>query len=281
MNEITEVSRRDIIDYILSREKTFSGRLDTTEFLELVWKECGIFGIYSELKHAKQDLWQHTINNYDWDDRYLLYQYFRLLECEDIQFLCFLEKCVHPVVVSEVSEIEEFTKEMNNILKYDGYTLESRKKISGKPVYSATKCPKYEYDWDVFICHTSEDKERFVEALASKLRGVQISVWYDDFSLRLGDRLKDKIEEGLARSRFGIIVLSKHFFAKKKWPQDELNVLVQRDSFNRTVILPIWLDVNYDDVFEHSPLLAGHVAVRAEEGLDRVVEKILMEIRLP
>ena len=136
---------------------------------------------------------------------------------------------MHPVVVSEVREIEEFTREMNNILKYDGYMLESREKISGKPVYSATKCQKYEYDWDVFICHASEDKERFVEALASKLRERQVSVWYDDFSLRLGDRLKDKIEEGLARSRFGITVLSKDYFGKK-WPQDELNVLVQRDS---------------------------------------------------
>ncbi|MCJ7655170.1 MAG: toll/interleukin-1 receptor domain-containing protein [Dehalococcoidia bacterium] len=163
------------------------------------------------------------------------------------------------------------------MLKYDGYILESRKKISGKPVYKAVKCQTYEYDWDVFICHASEDKERFVEALASKLRGVQVSVWYDDFSLRLGDQLKDKIDEGLARSRFGIVVLSKYFFVKK-WPQDELNVLVQRDSFNRKVILPIWLDVDYNDVFTQSPLLAGHVAARAEEGLDTIVEKILTEI---
>ena len=58
MNDTTEVSRRDILDYILSREKTFTGRLETTEFLELVWKECGIFDIYYDLEHAKQDLWQ-------------------------------------------------------------------------------------------------------------------------------------------------------------------------------------------------------------------------------
>lgn len=280
MNDITGVSRRDILDYILSRKKTFTGRLETTEFLELVWKECGIWGMYHELEHAKKDLWQHTINNDDWDDKYLLCQYFSLLECEDALFLCFLEKCVHPLVLSEVSEIEELARGMNNILKYDGYMLEQREKISGKPIYKATKCQKYEYAWDVFICHASEDKKHFVEALAGKLRDGQVRVWYDDFSLRLGDRLKDKIEEGLAKSRFGIVVLSKHFFGKK-WPQDELNVLVQRDSFNRKVILPIWLDVNHDDVFKQSPLLAGHVAARAEEGMDRIVEKILRETGSP
>jgi len=280
MNDITEVLRRDILDYILNREKVFTGRLETTEFLELVWKECSIFGTYYDLEQAKQDLWQHTVNNYDWDDKYLLYQYFRLLECEDAEFLCFLEKCVHPIVVSQVSEIEEFARGINNILKYDGYMLKLKEKMSGKPVYGATKCQKYEYDWDVFICHATEDKERFVEALASKLKERHVSVWYDDFSLGLGDRLKDKIEEGLARSRFGITVLSKIFFGKK-WARDELDVLVQRDSFNRKVILPIWLDVNHDDVFEQSPLLAGHVAARAEEGIDRVVEKILKEIGSP
>lgn len=280
MNDITEVSRRDVLDYLLSRGKSFTGRLETTEFLELVWQECGIFDMYYDFKLAKQDLWQHTINNYDWDDKYLLYQYFRLLECEDVRFLCFLEKCVHPVVVSEISEIEELAKRLNNILKYDGYILQSREKISGKPVYKPMRYPKYEYDWDVFICHASEDKERFVEALAGRLRERQVSVWYDDFSLRLGDRLKDKIEEGLARSRFGITVLSKCFFGKK-WPRDEIDVLVQRDSFNRKVILPIWLDVNYDDVREQSPLLAGHVAARADEGIDTVVEKIMKEIGSP
>jgi hypothetical protein len=280
MNDITEVSRRDVLDYILSKEKTFTGRLETMEFLELVWRECSAFAKYVDLKHAKQDLWQHAVNNYDWDDRYMLYEYFRLLDCGDGQFLCFLEKCVHPVVLSEISEIDECVKALNNTLRYDGYMLKAAGKISGKPVYKATKCPKYEYDWDVFICHASEDKERFVGELANRLRSVGASVWYDDFSLRLGDRLKDKIEEGLKKSRFGIAVLSKHFF-DKKWPQDELNVLVQRDSFNRKVILPIWLDVTYEDVFAQSPLLAGHLAARADEDMDRIVEKILTEIGSP
>jgi len=277
MNNITEVSRRDILDYILSRKISFTGRLETTEFLELVWKECGIDYIASDLESAKKETWQHTINNDDWDDKYLLYQYFCLLECEDTRFLCFLEKCAHPLVLSKVDEIEDFARKVNNILKYDGYTLDSNQKLSGKPVYKATMCEKYEYEWDVFICHASEDKQPFVDKLAKELRDKGIRVWYDDFSLRLGDRLRDKIKEGLTKSRFGIAVLSKNFF-QKEWPQEELDVLLELDSRARKAILPIWLDVDYHDVFEQNPFLASRVAARAEEGIGKVVEKILVEI---
>lgn len=280
MNNITEVSRRDILDYILGRGKAFTGRLEATRFLELVWEECGFCDMYFDLEQIKKELWQHTINNYDWDDEYLLYRFFRLLECEDVQFLCFLEKCVHPLVLSDIGEIEEFIWKVNNILKYDGYMLELKEKVSGKPIYKATECDKYEYDWDVFICHASEDKQPFVEGLAGELKNKGVHVWYDEFSLKLGDRLKVKIEEGLQKSRFGVVVVSKNFF-KKKWTQDELAVLIQRDSFDRKVILPIWLDVNKEDVDRNSPLLSIHVAARAEEGIDRVVEKILKEIGSP
>lgn len=279
-NDITQVSRRDILDYILSRESSFYGRLETIEFLKLVWEECGFRGEYYDFKSDEKEMRQHTINNYDWDDKYLLYKYYDLLECEDEIFLCFLGKCVHPIVIKEVVEIEEFVTNVNNILKYDGHIFELKEKLSGKPVYKANRCEKYVYDWDVFICHASEDKEAFVEELADKLKDRGVRVWYDDFSLRLGDRLKDKIEEGLAKSRFGITVLSKNFF-KKKWPRDELDILTQRDSFNRKVILPIWLDVNYEDVFKESPLLAGHIAARLEEGIDKIVDKILKEISTP
>lgn len=72
--------------------------------------------------------------------------------------------------------------------------------------------------WDVFICHASEDKKDFVEELAQRLHDSGLAVWCGSFSLKLGDSLRRKIDEGLANSRYGIVILSKHFFAKE-WPQ--------------------------------------------------------------
>ena len=69
--------------------------------------------------------------------------------------------------------------------------------------------------YDVFICHASEDKASFVKELAEELRERNVSVWYDEFSLNLGDSLVKSIDKGIADSAYGIVVLSPSFFAKQ------------------------------------------------------------------
>ena len=54
--------------------------------------------------------------------------------------------------------------------------------------------------WDLFISHTSEEKESVARPLAEELRKRGLSVWYDEFTLYLGDSLRKKIDEGLAHS---------------------------------------------------------------------------------
>jgi len=54
--------------------------------------------------------------------------------------------------------------------------------------------------YDVFICHASEDKDRFARPLAESLRNQNIAVWYDEFSLMLGDSLRRAIDRGLRDS---------------------------------------------------------------------------------
>jgi hypothetical protein len=129
-------------------------------------------------------------------------------------------------------------------------------------------------NWDVFISHASEDKESVAEPLAQSLRAVGVSVWYDRFQLRLGDRLLRSINDGLKHSRFGVVILSPSFF-NKHWPQLELDGLAQREEAGQKVILPIWKDVTLQEVRERSPLLADRIAARWSEGLNAVVEEIL------
>ena len=87
---------------------------------------------------------------------------------------------------------------------------------------------------DVFICHASEDKDAFVRPLAKALRSHHLAVWYDEFSLDVGDSLREAIDRGLAASEYGIVVLSPSFFCKR-WPKRELNGLVALETAeNRT-----------------------------------------------
>ncbi len=55
-------------------------------------------------------------------------------------------------------------------------------------------------NWDVFISHASEDKDSFVRPLAVALKQLGASVWYDEFSLKLGDSMSRSIDKGLSKS---------------------------------------------------------------------------------
>jgi hypothetical protein len=129
--------------------------------------------------------------------------------------------------------------------------------------------------YDVFICHASEDKDVFVRCLAEALISENVAVWYDEFTLKLGDSIRRSLDKGLKQSRFGVVVLSKAFF-NKNWPQYELDGLAEREMKGRdTVVLPIWHGVSHDDVMQYSPSLAGRKAVSSDRGIQSVVDPIL------
>jgi hypothetical protein len=128
--------------------------------------------------------------------------------------------------------------------------------------------------WDVFISHASEDKEQVARPLSNILSGSGVMVWLDENELGLGDSLRSKIDQGLAKSRYGVVILSPSFFAKD-WPQRELDGLVALDSLARKVILPVWHCVNEGDIAQYSPLLAGRLAVSTDKGLGVVANEIL------
>jgi hypothetical protein len=129
--------------------------------------------------------------------------------------------------------------------------------------------------YDVFISHASEDKEKFVRPLAEALRKHRVEVWYDEFSLKPGDSLRRSIDRGLTKSRYGVVVLSEHFF-QKRWTEWELDGLVQRQlSSSHRLIIPIWHGVDRKTVADYSPPLADIIAVQSSAGLKNVVTALL------
>lgn len=134
-------------------------------------------------------------------------------------------------------------------------------------------------EFDVFICHASEDKEEFVRPLATELKARGLNVWYDEFQLEIGDNIRESIDQGLTSSRYGIAVLSDKFF-DKEWTEYELNGLIERDTGPEKVILPIWYDINEDIVQRHSPPLAGKFAAQAStDDISKVAGQIYLAIK--
>jgi len=113
--------------------------------------------------------------------------------------------------------------------------------------------------YDVFISHASEDKEAIVRSLADALAGNGLKVWYDEFTLRIGDSLRQKIDRGLATSRVGLVVLSPAFIAKG-WTNYELDGIVMRTISGEQILLPIWHDITKQQVMDFSPSLADKLA---------------------
>jgi hypothetical protein len=176
---------------------------------------------------------------------------------------------------AEIAQAKQRKAAHDEVLGKLGIPLKSepqRAVAAGRPV---KRDPHQKNDrWDVFISHASEDKEEIARPLADALTAEGLKVWYDDLSLRVGDSLRETIDKGLARSRFGVVILSRHFF-EKHWPQKELNGLATREVDGQKVILPVWHRVGFKEVRDYSPTLADRLAVRTELGLREVVTQIL------
>ncbi|RFB04776.1 toll/interleukin-1 receptor domain-containing protein [Parvularcula marina] len=130
-------------------------------------------------------------------------------------------------------------------------------------------------EYDFFISHASEDKDGFVRELAEALRDKGARVWYDEFSLKIGDSLRRNIDQGLASSRFGVVILSESFF-RKEWPNKELDGLTALEVTGETRVLPIWHKVSKDEVAQYSPMLADKVALNTSlKAIDEIADELI------
>lgn len=128
----------------------------------------------------------------------------------------------------------------------------------------------------LFISYASEDRSEFAEPLAKAL-GKDYEVWFAPYELKVGDSLLEKISEGLSSCDYGVVILSRHFFAKK-WPKAELDGLFALEEPSRRIILPVWKGVTEEEVKKFSPILAGRKAADGSSGIDAVVAALRLAI---
>lgn len=137
-----------------------------------------------------------------------------------------------------------------------------------------------EKKFDIFISHASEDKDSLVRPLATILERMSVRVWYDEFSLQLGDSLTASIDKGLQESRYGLLVLSKSFLGKK-WPDYEYRSLMTREIDGERVILPLWYGVTKEEVKEYSLYLADIKAVSITRDNYKAVIALILKVVRP
>jgi hypothetical protein len=132
--------------------------------------------------------------------------------------------------------------------------------------------------YSLFLSHASEDKTSIVDSLAKALQKAGIRVWYDKLNLKLGDNLATELDKGLSQSQFGIVILSKNFFAKK-WTRAELSALLALEaSDGRKRIIPIRHGISHEELLRFSPLVASRVTMSTDEGIEALTQSILSAI---
>src|ERR1700733_2016345 len=100
-------------------------------------------------------------------------------------------------------------------------------------------------EYDLFISHAFEDKAEGVLPVFDVLSKFGLRIWLDERVLNVGDSLSEAIDGGLARSRYGVVVLSPAFLSKRRgWPGYELRGLNAKEVDAEKIILPIWHKVS-------------------------------------
>lgn len=145
---------------------------------------------------------------------------------------------------------------------YEARIKELQQQISQQVVVSEVTQIADDEEYDVFVSHAFEDKESFVDEFVDALRAQGLKVWYDTDKLKWGDSMREKIDRGLAKSRYGVVILSPNYIAEHKyWTKAELNGLFQVETVNGKTILPIWHNLTKKQVVEYSPIIADRKAM--------------------
>jgi hypothetical protein len=232
--KITELTRTDIVDaLLLDKEQPFHGKLDMIPFLKRVWPLESMPSEDSRFENAEGDIWQHTVNNFDYDEPELLYKRLRITEVPDKQFVRFLETCLAPVVARDPKRIEELAAMFNGYLKNDGFVAQPSGQVSGRTIYKVVSLNGAGIGeaYEVVLSFAGENRD-YVEHVADLLKLNDVSVFYDNFEevTLWGKNLTEHLHKVYSSSaRYCVMFISK-YYAEKVWPTHE-----RRSAFEKAI----------------------------------------------
>lgn len=135
-NEISEVTRRAIVDHLELSNISWSGRLTDPEFLGRLFDLRRLPSTDQRYRDAAGDIFQHTVNNDDWTGAWAFYDSrFDLMHGSDDLFLRVLCETVNPIVRPDTDEALALVSAYNTLLAADGWSLVRQREVSGRPIF--------------------------------------------------------------------------------------------------------------------------------------------------
>jgi hypothetical protein len=108
----------------------------------------------------------------------------------------------------------------------------------------------------IFLCHSSNDKQ-MVRRIARDLLSYHLPVWFDEWEIKVGDSIHEKINRGIGEAAWLVVALSKSSVTSA-WVQRELSAAFMVELRDRRVVVlpallehcdvpPLLLDKRYAD----------------------------------
>jgi len=126
----------------------------------------------------------------------------------------------------------------------------------------------------IFIAHSSKDN-RISKKIAEALKGEGFAVWYDEWEIKVGDSITQRISSGLQQGDFLVVILSKNS-VKSKWVQKELAAALTLEAKRSMFILPVLIDS-----CEIPILLQDRKYANFRKGFNRGLDELLDAINMP
>lgn len=126
-----------------------------------------------------------------------------------------------------------------------------------------------------FICHDSRDKDEIARQVALGLSKLMCPVWYDEYSLAPGARLRESIESGIKECPKCVLILSPNFLSNTGWTKTEFNSVFTKELVEkRDAVVPVWCGITKEQLYDYSPTLVDRVGIKWDLGKDEVVRQI-------
>lgn len=139
-SQITEVTRGRLIQGLAEMGIPWSGVLDDVEFLGRLYDLDSLPSTDRRYDTAGGDIFMHrVVNPMDWDEDWIFHDSRFGLADGDDALVRFLAEMLHPVVRTDLAEVEELRAFLNSVLAHDGYEVVQTGAISGAPVFTGRR----------------------------------------------------------------------------------------------------------------------------------------------
>ena len=137
---ISQVTRREIFDYLRTEGGPWWGRLSEVAFLARLYNLEALPSTDRRFKTADSEYPSTPSGQLRLDDDWVFDDpRLRLASGPDEVLLGFLAQIVHPVVQPDTGRAAEIVSALNDLLAPDGWMLKRHAQMSGRPVFAAAR----------------------------------------------------------------------------------------------------------------------------------------------